>query len=86
MSLPSGVSATMVRMTSEPDGMLSGASRVTDPLALLPLPTNKTAGNVESRLLELVARMVMFSSDLLEATVKGTEVMVPAVKMLSESA
>lgn len=76
----------MVRVMSVPDGVFRGAERVTVPLAFTPVSRNKLVGDVDSKRLLLVARMVKFPPAPLVVTEKGTEKGCPGTKMLSESA
>lgn len=84
MSVAPGVSASMVSTTSVPDGVLRGAERVTVPFVLFPLSSHKVLGNVESKSLLLVTRIVRFPPAPLLITKKGTEKGVPGTMMLFE--
>lgn len=86
MSLPPGASASIVRVTSVPDGVLRGAERVTVPLVLFPASTDKLVGNTELKPLLLVARMVKFPPVPSVITEKDTVNGFPGIKMLFESA
>lgn len=80
MSAPPGDSASMVRVTSVPDVVVTGAVRFTAPLALPPVSRTKLDGNVDVNPRSLVARIVKFPPAPLVFTEKGTENVSPGAK------
>lgn len=76
----------MVRATSVPDGVVRGVEMVTVPLTVFPDSRSRLVGNVKSNPWLLVARMVKFPPDPLVFKEKSRENVVPADRMLFESA
>lgn len=86
MSALPGATASMVRVTSVPDGVLRGAVRLTVLLALPPASRNKLDGKVEVKPWSLVAWMLKVPPAPPVITEKGTESGVPGTKTLFVSA
>ena len=80
MSAPPGDSASIVRVTSVPDVVVTGAVRFTVPLALPPVSKTKLEGNVDVNPWSLVARIVKVPPAPLVFTVKGTDNVSPGAK------